>query len=119
MKMRRPHRVALSTRAMEVLERAKEITGGEGLIFLGKTAAALYHRAHLSLLQRLGIDATPHGFRSSFRDWMGECTSASWAVAESALAHVQGNATQQAYARSDYLELRRELMQQWADYIAG
>ena len=119
MKMRRPHRVPLAARAREILERAREITGGEGLIFPGKKAAALYHRAHLSLLQRLGIEATPHGFRSSFRDWMGECTGASWAVAESSLAHVQGNATQQAYARSDYLELRRPIMQQWADFLTG
>ena len=67
MKMRRPHRVALATRALEILERAKELTGGEGLIFPGRKAAALYHRAHLSLLQRLGIEATPHGFRQPWR----------------------------------------------------
>ena len=119
MKMRRPHRVPLAARAVEILERAREITGGQGLIFPGKKAAALYHRAHLSLLQRLGIEATPHGFRSSFRDWMGECTGASWAVAESSLAHVSGNASVQAYARSDYLELRRPIMEQWSAYIAG
>ena len=70
-------------------------------------------------LKGVGVDATIHGFRSSFRDWMGECKGASWAVAESALGHVVGNATEQAYARTDYLDLRRALMQDWADYIAG
>ena len=118
-KMRRPHRIPLSTRAMEILERAKELTGGDGLVFPGKTASLMYHRAFLSLLERLGIDVTYHGMRSGFRDWMGECTGASWATAEAALGHVQGNQAEQAYARSDYLELRRPLMEQWAAYIAG
>ena len=70
-------------------------------------------------LKGVGVDATIHGFRSSFRDWMGECTGASWAVAEASLGHVVGNSTEQAYARTDYLDLRRALMQDWADYIAG
>ena len=118
-KMRRPHRIPLSGRAMEILERAREITDGEsdGFIFPGQSAEMMYHRAFLSLLERLGIEATYHGFRSAFRDWMGECTGASWATAESALGHVKGNQTEQAYARADYLELRRPIMEQWADYL--
>ena len=119
-KMRRPLRIPLSGRAIETLERTREVTGeSDGLIFRGSSAKMIYHRAFLSVLERLEIGATYHGFRSAFRDWMGECTGASWAVAEASLGHVVGDATQQAYARADYLELRRPIMQQWADFIGG
>ena len=119
-KMRRPLRIPLSGRAIEILERTREITGeSDGLIFRGSSARMIYHRVFLSVLKRLEIEATYHGFRSSIRDWMGECTSASGAVAEAALGHAQGNQTQQAYSRSDYLELRRPIMDAWADHVAG
>ena len=63
--------------------------------------------------------ATVHGFRSSFKNWTLEQTDTPWAVSEAALAHILGNSTEQAYARSDLFERRRILMQQWADYLAG
>ena len=63
--------------------------------------------------------ATVHGFRSSFKNWTLEETDTPWAVSESALAHILGNSTEQAYARSDLFERRRDLMQQWADYLIG
>ena len=67
----------------------------------------------------LGERATVHGFRSSFKNWTLEQTDAPWAVSEAALAHLLGNATEQAYARSDLFERRRALMQLWADYLTG
>ena len=63
--------------------------------------------------------ATAHGFRSSFKNWTLEQTDTPWAVSEAALAHILGNSTEQAYARSDLFERRRALMQQWADYLTG
>ncbi|MGE3364794.1 MAG: hypothetical protein AB7I34_15235 [Rhizobiaceae bacterium] len=57
--------------------------------------------------------------RSSFRDFCGDETTAAREVAEQALAHKVGDATEQAYRRSSALERRRELMQQWADYLDG
>jgi hypothetical protein len=57
-----------------------------------------------------------HGFRSGFRDWVGEETNFSRDLAEIALAHVVGDETERAYRRGDALEKRRELMQAWADY---
>ena len=60
--------------------------------------------------------ATVHGFRSSFRDWAGNETHFPREVAEAALAHVIGNAAEQAYRRSDALEKRRKLMDAWAAY---
>lgn len=59
----------------------------------------------------------PHGFRSSFRDWCGECTSFPREVAEAALAHIVGNSVEQAYRRGDALEKRREMMETWAGFI--
>lgn len=71
------------------------------------------------LLQKLGIEAVPHGFRSSFRDWAAERTDAPHAVMEAALAHKVANGVEAAYFRSDLLDRRRRLMQQWADYLVN
>ena len=72
-----------------------------------------------TLLRDLGIAAVPHGFRSSFRDWCGECSNAPREVAEAALAHAVRNKVEAAYARSDLFERRRVLMDDWASYLAG
>jgi hypothetical protein len=65
------------------------------------------------LLRRMKVDVTVHGFRSSFRDWAAEETPFAREIAEAALAHVVGDATERAYRRGDALERRRELMQAW------
>ena len=70
------------------------------------------------LTARTVADATPHGFRSSFRDWCGE-TGVEREVAEVCLAHAVGDMTERSYARSDLLERRRPVMQAWADYLDG
>ncbi|GEP03861.1 hypothetical protein [Methylobacterium oxalidis] len=67
--------------------------------------------------RRVGLAATAHGFRSSFRDWAAERTSLPREVAEMALAHAVENRVEAAYARSDLLERRRELMERWANYL--
>jgi integrase len=59
---------------------------------------------------------TVHGFRSAFRDWCGEVTSFPSELAEAALAHVAGDATERAYRRGDALEKRRKLMEAWANF---
>jgi integrase len=70
------------------------------------------------VLRRMKIEgATAHGFRSSFRDWAGDATSFPREVAEAALAHAAGDATEQAYRRSDALEKRRTLMADWGAYL--
>jgi integrase len=74
----------------------------------------------LNMVARLGANATTHGFRSTFRTWADELmgTKYSREVKELALAHIVGNATERAYARSDALEQRRDLMNDWAAYCA-
>ena len=71
------------------------------------------------LLRRLELDFVPQGLRSSFRDWAAEQTNARRDVVESALAHAVGNATEAAYFRSDLLELRRMLMEEWGEFLEG
>ena len=70
-------------------------------------------------LRRLKLDVTTHGFRSSFRDWAGEETSFAREVAEAALAHTVGDATERAYRRADALEKRRKLMEAWGKFVTG
>ena len=73
----------------------------------------------LAILRRLKIDATIHGFRSSFRDWAAECSGPSWAIRESALAHSVESGVEQAYMRSDLLDQRRNLMEAWTEFCTG
>ena len=73
----------------------------------------------MQVLKRIKIDATVHGFRSSFRDWAGNETSFPREVCEHALAHKVGDETERAYRRSDALKKRRELMELWARYLNG
>ena len=70
------------------------------------------------LLERCGIACVPHGFRSSFRDWAAERTNHPREVIEAALAHTVQNKVEAAYARSDLFERRRNLMEDWAAYLA-
>ena len=75
--------------------------------------------AFTQLLRRLDMDFVPHGLRSSFRDWAAEQTNARHDVAEAALAHTVGNATETAYFRSDLFKLRRALMNDWNSFLEG
>ena len=70
-------------------------------------------------MYRAGLEAVPHGFRSSFRDWAAETTGFPSEVAEMALAHMVGSKTERAYARSDLFEKRRKLMDAWAGFVTG
>jgi hypothetical protein len=69
-----------------------------------------------AVLRRLKLEAVPHGFRSTFRDWCAEQTDYPNEVAEMALAHTVGNKVEAAYRRGDLLAKRLQLMQDWADY---
>ena len=111
------HRVPLSTQAMEVLAAAAPMANGNGLVFPARRGGPINRTTISNLMRDLGIAAVPHGFRSSFRDWAAEQTAAPRAVMEAALAHQVSNHVEAAYFRSDLLEKRQELMQQWADYI--
>lgn len=112
------HRVPLSERTVAILEEAALYRREDDLIFGGlKVGRPVSENTYIKLMRDLGFHVTAHGFRSSFRQWAAECTSAPREVAERCLAHVTENAVERAYQRSDHLEARRTLMAQWARYI--
>jgi len=86
-------------------------------VFPNVSGRAMSDSTMSKLCRELGIQAVPHGFRSSFRDWAGEQTDAPHAVMEAVLAHIIPNAAERTYARSDLLEKRRKLMDQWAAFV--
>jgi integrase len=65
----------------------------------------------------LAVDAVPHGFRSTFRDWAAEQTSYPDEIRKAASGHAVGDAVKEAYQRTDLLEKRRRLMDDWANYL--
>jgi integrase len=117
MKAGRTHRVPLCDGAVVILKQLAETGTGE-FVFAGhKPGMPLSNMAMEMMLRRMKIEnATVHGFRSSFRDWAGNVSSFPREVVETALAHVIGDKTEQAYRRSDALEKRRKLMEAWAAY---
>ena len=119
MKTNREHRIPLSKRALAVLGEARAWAGLGELVFPSTTRRPLDRAAISRLVRQLGIAAVPHGFRSSFRDWAAECTDAPQEVCELALAHVNTNAIEAAYRRTDLFERRRVLMEQWAAFLVG
>lgn len=118
MKAGREHRVPLSDPAMSILAKLNEIRIS-GLVFPGlRPDQPLSPSAMEMVLSRMRIkDATVHGMRSAFRDWAGNETGFPREVAEQALAHVIGDAAEQAYRRGDALEKRRKLMAAWGEFL--
>ena len=119
MKAGREHRVPLSARAVAMLHQLEKLKEGF-FVFPGQARdKPLSSMAMEMVLRRMKIeDATVHGFRSSFRDWAGNVSDFPREVVETALAHVIGDKAEQAYRRSDALEKRRKLMDQWAAYCS-
>ncbi len=122
MKAGRDHRVPLTPRAIEILDEMAKLRLAEpspgDYVFPGqKPRRPLSVMALEMVLRRMKRDdITTHGFRSTFRDWAGEMTHFPREVAEAALAHVVGDATERAYRRGDALEKRRKLMDAWATF---
>ncbi|MYE11896.1 MAG: tyrosine-type recombinase/integrase [Gammaproteobacteria bacterium] len=116
-------RVPLSEPALELLERARPLRDASGLLFPSPVRPGLpmSDMTLTKLLRDTGLAGrcTVHGFRSTFRDWASECTDAPEPVMELSLAHTVGNAVVQAYARSDLLAKRRQLMDGWGAYAAA
>ena len=117
-KGRREHRVPLSDGAMAILEQARPFGDSSGLVFPSQRGKVMSDNTLSKLLRDLQIQGTPHGMRSSFRDWAAEKTSYPSEIAEHALAHIEGTATERAYRRTDYFDLRRGLMQAWSDFLS-
>ncbi|WP_064024592.1 tyrosine-type recombinase/integrase [Methylomonas koyamae] len=115
MKAKKPHRVPLSLQALALLSEMESLRIND-YVFSG-TKKGLSNMAMLQLLKRMNRNnITPHGFRSTFRDWAAETTSYPNEVVEMALAHVIQNQAEAAYRRGDLFDKRANLMQDWADF---
>lgn len=119
MKMRVAFVIPLANQVIDCLRDIPRIEGSP-FLFPGQGKSGVMHvNAIRTLLHDMGYKSiTRHGFRSSFRDWAGERTHYPREICEMALAHDERDQTEGAYSRSDYLEKRRELMEDWAKYLS-
>ena len=115
MKMKQEHRVPLCRDAIKLLE---DLPGFEGsnYLFTAARGGPLSDMSISMLCRRMKVEAVPHGFRSTFKDWCSETTSYPDMVSEMALAHGISNEVQAAYRRGDLFEKRRKLMDAWMDF---
>lgn len=109
------HRIPLSVQAVDLL-RGLPHEAGIDLVFPAPRGGALSDMSLLAVMRRMGVDATPHGFRSTFRDWAGETTAYPREVIEHALAHQLKDKAEAAYARGTLFDKRRRLMVDWGKY---
>jgi integrase len=117
MKADKEHRVPLTPQMIAMLEPLKALRSE--VVFEGqKRHRPMSNMAMLMLLRRMKVEGiTVHGFRSAFRDWVSEQPNVSREIAELSLAHTVGSEVERAYARSDLLEKRRELITRWNQFI--
>ncbi len=115
MKNGNPHTVPLSDQAVKILKALPRFESSP-YVFAAARGGPLSDMAISAVCRRMGVDAVPHGFRSTFRDWCSESTNYPREVAEMALAHTIDSKVEAAYRRGDLYNKRQKLMQQWADY---
>ena len=110
MKGGRAHKVPLCKSALSLL---KALPRDGDYLFFNSLGKPLSDVAISKVPKKMGYDVTAHGFRATFRTWAQEHTSYPEEVPELALAHVNSDRTRAAYARSELLDKRRELMNDW------
>ena len=115
MKGGKEHKVPLCDAAVKLLKSLPRFVGSP-YVFPAPRCGALSDNAFKALLDRMDVNVTTHGFRSSFKDWARSSTRYDDEVSELALAHVDSDATRSAYARDELLPLRTLLMADWATY---
>ncbi|MGJ3231739.1 MAG: tyrosine-type recombinase/integrase [Oceanicaulis sp.] len=111
-------RVPLTSEALRVIEAARPFAR-DGFLFPGARKGVISDMAISRFMERTGLEARPHGFRSTMRDWLAEATDAPHEVAETCLGHVADSAVVRAYRRTDFLDQRRILMERWAGHVIG
>lgn len=115
MKIGKEHKVPLTDDAVKLLEALPRFPGSN-YVFPAARGGALSDMAVSMVCRRMKVEAVPHGFRSTFRDWAAESTNFAREVAEMALAHTVGNAVEAAYRRGDLFSKRRKLMEAWSGF---
>lgn len=117
MKAGKEHRVPLSARVIKILreQEAQRIEDAE-LVFPAPRGGMLSDMTMTAVMRRMEVNAVPHGFRSTFRDWASERTNYPHHVAEMALAHSIGDKVEAAYRRGDLFDKRRRMMDEWSKF---
>ena len=121
-KARQEHRVPLQPQAIKLLKSIPKLAGSN-LIFPSRTGKSLSDMAFSQLMRgmrergELTIEAVPHGFRSTFRDWAAEQTAYSDEIRKAASGHTVGDSVKEAYQRTDLLDKRRNLMNEWSNFL--
>lgn len=116
------HRVPLQDQAVKLLKSLPKMAGSN-IVFPSATGKPLSDMTLSQLMRRmrekgeLTVLAVPHGFRSSFRDWSAEQTAYPDEIRKAASGHTVGDAVKEAYQRTDLLDKRRRLMDDWAKYL--
>ena len=114
MKVNREHRVPLGDEAIAMLN---SLPSRDGLVFPGSKGKPLSDMTLTAVMRRMKVDAVPHGLRSSFRTWAADYTNHPREVCEQCLAHTTGSDVELAYQRSDLFEKRRQVMDEWSDFV--
>jgi integrase len=117
MKAGREHRVPLSEAAVSLLNALPRLADND-LVFFAPRGGQLSDMTLTAVLRRMKVDAVPHGFRSTFRDWAAERTNYPGDMAEMALAHAIGDKVEAAYRRGDLFDKRRRMMNDWAAFCS-
>jgi len=112
------YRVPLSREAMRIIDLARPHVRN-GFLFPNTRGGVISDMTLSRYMERRGLEARPHGFRSSLRTWLSEATDAPHEVAEAMIAHKADSGVVRAYRRTDFIEQRRVLNERWADYVTG
>ena len=119
MKMQREHVIPLSEFAISIMKRADTLSGNRTrqLLFPSKSGRPISDMTMTKVLRDMGVDATVHGFRSTFKDWASEVNIWPDAASEAALAHGDPDKIRGSYRRTTFWEFRREMMDAWSDFL--
>jgi integrase len=121
-KARQEHRVPLQAQAIKLLKSLPKLAG-TNLVFPSRTSKTLSDMAFNQLMRgmrergELTVEGVPHGFRSTFRDWAAEQTAYPDEIRKAASGHSVGDSVKEAYQRTDLLEKRRNLMNEWSNFL--
>ncbi|TVP86042.1 MAG: site-specific integrase [Thioalkalivibrio sp.] len=118
MKANKEHVVPLCDSAVQILRSAPRFPDCD-LLFPSPRGTAMSDGTLNAVLKRMNVDATVHGFRSTFRDWSAEFTNYPHEVCEMALAHTIPNAVERAYRRGDLLAKRSRMMKDWEKFLTN
>jgi Integrase len=114
MKANREHRVPLTDRMLEIIDECRN----DSVYLFAENGNPLSINALRMLMNRMGVgEYTPHGFRSSFRTWGATNTQASSEALEVALSHYSNSSIVSVYRRTDFLELRLEILTKWHSFL--